>query len=82
MQDEIAVADVRILIQVIDAIGIERRRAALDAVDDVALVEQKLRQIGAILAGDSGDKCNFGHVLFMRLQSGVKISLVVPQGTS
>ena len=82
VQDEIAVADVRVLVQVVDAIRVERRRAALDAVDDVAFAEQQFGQIGAVLAGDAGDQGNFGHVLFMRLQSGVKISLVAPQGTS
>ena len=55
VQDEVTFSDVRILIQVIDAIGIERRRAALDAVDDVALAEQKVCEIGPILTGDTGN---------------------------
>ena len=40
----------------IDAVGVERRCAALDAVDLVALLEQKLGQIRAVLARDAGDQ--------------------------
>ena len=47
---------VRILVEVLDAAGVERRRAALDAVDVVALVEQQLGEIGAVLSGDAGDE--------------------------
>jgi hypothetical protein len=46
---------VRILVQVVDAVGVEQRGAPLDAVHLVALVEQELGQIGAVLAGDAGD---------------------------
>ncbi len=53
VQDEIAVADVRILIEVVYAIRVERRRAALDPVNNVSLAEKQLSQIGAVLAGDS-----------------------------
>ena len=76
VQDEIAVADMWILVQMVYAIRVERRRAALDAVDDVAFAEQKFCQIGAILAGDSCDKGNFGHVSFMRWCLERKIPLV------
>ena len=56
MQDEAPVALVRILVEVVDAVGVEQRGAALDAVDLVALLEQELGEIGAILAGDAGNK--------------------------
>ena len=55
MQDEAAVRFVRVLVQVVDAVGVEQRRAALDAVDLVAFAEQKLGEVGAVLAGDAGD---------------------------
>ena len=61
VQDEFAVIDVRILIQMIDAVGIKQRGAALDAVHDVALLQQKFSQISAVLASDAGDECNFIH---------------------
>ena len=47
---------VRILVEMVDAVGVERGGAALDAVDLIALGEQELRQVGAILASDAGNK--------------------------
>jgi hypothetical protein len=64
VQDEAPVLLVRILVQVVDAVGIEQRAAALDAVHLVVLVEQELGEIGAVLASDAGDQCDFfGHCL-------------------
>ena len=48
--------DMRVLIQVVDALGVERGRAPLHAMHDIALAEQKLGQIGAILTGHAGDQ--------------------------
>ena len=61
MQDQAPVRLVRILVQVVDAIGVEQRRAALDAVHLVAFVEQKFREVGAVLAGNAGDQRCFFH---------------------
>jgi hypothetical protein len=44
---------VRILVQVVDAIGIKGGRSPFDAVNAVALGEQKLGQISAILPGNA-----------------------------
>ena len=55
VQEKFGVLDVRIDIQVIDALGVERRRAAFDAMHDVAFRQQQFGEIGAILAGDPGD---------------------------
>ena len=63
VQGETPVLDMRILIQMIDTVGIEQRTAALDAVHVVALVEQEFGEIGAVLAGDAGDECDFIHAL-------------------
>jgi hypothetical protein len=55
---------VRILIEVIDAVGIEQRGTALDAVHFVTLVEQGFSQVGAVLAGHAGNQGNLlmgGH---------------------
>ena len=62
VQHEIAVGDVRVLVQVVDAVGVEQRGAALDAVDHVALFQQEFGKIGAVLAGDAGDEGNFSHL--------------------
>ena len=55
VQDELAVVLVRILVQVVDAVGVEQGSAALDAVDFVALFQQEFGEVGAVLAGDAGD---------------------------
>src|SRR5262249_39925677 len=53
---------VRIVIEVIDATGIKGRRSPLDAVDDVAFAEKKLREIGPVLPGDARDQRDtFAH---------------------
>ena len=47
---------VRVLVEMVDPGGVERRGATLDAVHRVALAEQQLGQIGAVLTGDAGDQ--------------------------
>ena len=46
----------RILIQVIDPGGVEAAGPALDAMHGIALFQQQLRQVAAVLAGDAGDQ--------------------------
>jgi len=62
VQDEFAAGLVRVLVEVVDAVGVEQRTAALDAVDFVAFVEQEFSQIGAVLAGNAGDEGFFLRV--------------------
>jgi hypothetical protein len=40
----------------VNALGVERRRTPLDAVDDISLGEKKFGEIGAILPGCTGDE--------------------------
>ena len=47
---------VRVLVEVLDAPGAEGARAAHQAVDLVALGEQQLGEVRAVLAGDAGDE--------------------------
>ena len=47
----------RVLINVVDPSRIEGARTAYDSVHDVALREQKLRQIRTILSSDAGNQC-------------------------
>ena len=56
MQQERHVAGVRVLVEVVDARGIERGRAPLDAMDGIAEAEQIFGKIGAVLPGDAGDQ--------------------------
>jgi hypothetical protein len=59
MQHEVAVVDVWVLVQVVNAVCVEQRGAALDAVHLITLVQQELSQVRAILAGDTRDQRNF-----------------------
>lgn len=59
MQDEALVFDVRVFVDVVYALSVERRRTALDAVHLVTLAEQKLGEVAAVVAGDAGDECFF-----------------------
>lgn len=49
----------RVLVQVVYALGIEAAGPTFDAVDDVALFEQKFGKIRAVLASDAGNKGDF-----------------------
>ena len=59
VQKEARPALMRVDVDVVDAPGIEGRRAALDAVHDVALIEEEARKKRAILTGDAGDQRDF-----------------------
>ena len=50
---------VRIMHEMVDALGVERRRTALYAVDRISLRQEKFGEIGAILSGRAGDE---GHL--------------------
>ena len=61
MQKEALVEDIRVAIQMVDSKRIERTGTADDAVNDISFAEEELGEIASILAGDSGDKGDFGH---------------------
>ena len=50
---------VRIMDEMVDALGVERRRTALDAMHHISLGQKEFGEIGAILAGHAGDE---GHL--------------------
>ena len=51
--------EVRVTLQMGDALAVIDGGAADDAVDVVALFQQELSQIAAVLAGNAGDECFF-----------------------
>ena len=61
----------RILVQVIDAVGVETAASALDAMNGITFFEQQFRQIAAVLAGDTGYQCR------LRLLMAVIVTFVV-----
>ena len=61
MQKEAHAIDVRILVKVIDAAGVEGGSATNNAVHFIAFCQQQLREIRTVLPGDACDQCLF-HV--------------------
>ena len=59
VQLEVGVLNVRVLVDVVDTLGVEQRRTTLDAMNDVALLEQKFGKVRTVLAGDARDKGYF-----------------------
>ena len=71
MQHEVAVANVRILVDVIDPRRVEQAGPALYAMHHIPLGEQKFRQVRAVLAGDASDESGFLlRVAHFRIKSG------------
>jgi len=50
-----------ILIDVIDALGVEQRGAPFDPIDLIALGEQEFGKIGPVLSGDAGNQGYLGR---------------------
>jgi len=64
VQDKAAVPDAGILVEVIDPVGVEKRRASLDAVRHVALREEQFGEVSTDLSGNACDEGDFrrcGH---------------------
>ena len=59
VEGELGVGCVGVLVDVVDAVGVEGGGAADDAVDFVAFGEEELGEVGAVLAGDAGDESAF-----------------------
>ena len=45
----------RILVQMVDPVRVDQRGSALDAMNDITLLEQQFSEIGAILSGYASD---------------------------
>ena len=69
MQNKMPFTGVRILVQVIYAIRIEEGCPAFDAMNFIALAQQKFREIRAVLPGNAGDESLF-HDRFRCLLCG------------
>jgi hypothetical protein len=49
----------RVDIEVIDALGVERRCAPFHAMNDISLFQKELGKVAPVLARDAGDKRRF-----------------------
>lgn len=56
VEDEVAAFDMGVLVEVINAVGVEKGSPPLQAVDLVALFQEELGEIGPVLAGNPGDQ--------------------------
>ena len=59
--EQVARHQLELVLDVRDALEVHRARAAHHADDRVALLEQELRQVRAVLAGDARDQCTLRH---------------------
>jgi len=59
MQDEIAPGLMRILVEMVDPLGVEGRSAPLQAVNFISFREKEFRQVRSVLPGNSGDQRAF-----------------------
>src|SRR5574344_703266 len=61
VEEQLHPVDVRILIQVVDSLGIERGRAADDAVDFITFRKKQFREVASVLSSDARNQ-RFFHV--------------------
>lgn len=61
MQNKPAIGFVRILIEMIDTVGIKQRGVPLDTVYGITFGEQQFGEIGTVLTGNSCNEGDFGH---------------------
>jgi len=59
MQDELALALMRILVEMVYALGVKRGSAAFQAVNFITLREKEFRQVRSVLSGNPGDQRTF-----------------------
>ena len=62
VQHKPTVVDVGILVEVVDAVGIEQRRPPLHPMHLVTLVEEKLGEVRPVLTGHTGDQSSLAHI--------------------
>ena len=70
VEDEAPVGGMRILVEMVDAVGVEQRAAALDTVDFVAFLQQEFGEIATVLAGDAGDEGFFHGSCVLDVKGG------------
>ena len=64
MQNKTPLTGVRILIEMVDAVGIEQRGSPFEAVHLIPFLEKEFRQICAVLPGNTGDQSFFHDIHF------------------
>jgi hypothetical protein len=70
MQLEVGVINMRVLVDVVNALRVKERSAPLDAVNYVSFFQQKLGKIRAILPCNSSDEGYFYRLIGFRFRHG------------
>ena len=68
VQEKALIRIVWILVQVVDAVSVKHRSAALDAMDLITFLQQQFCEIGTILAGYASNQGSFQVVLNFQLR--------------
>lgn len=66
MQFEASILNVRVLVNVVNALCVEQTRTPLDAMYFIAFFQKKLSQVRTILTGNARDQGNFGLLVCSR----------------
>jgi hypothetical protein len=64
MQDKMLIRHMGILVEMVDSSRVKTGRPALDTVNLVAFLEEKFRQIGAVLSSYAGDESSFHCAIY------------------
>jgi hypothetical protein len=67
MQGKAGVGRMRVLIDVVNAIGIKRAGAPDEAVDIISFAQQQFGEVGAVLSGNACDQGAFGAIFHERV---------------
>jgi len=61
MEREVDTGQVRVVVEMVDAVGVEKARAAQETVHLIAFAEQEFGEIGPVLPGHPSDQCALRH---------------------
>jgi hypothetical protein len=64
---------VRVLVQMVYTVRVEERRAALDSVHLVSLLEEEFGEVGTILPGDAGNQSFLRQIIDLHLGHGAHV---------
>ena len=61
VEEHLHAIDVRVLVEMVNALRIETRRATDNAVHFIPLVQEKFSQVATVLSGDARNECLLCH---------------------
>jgi len=67
MKYEVAMPFVRVLIEVVNSVGIEKGSSSFDPVNNVSLFQKKFGEIRSVLSSNPSNNCSFHTFLLLEL---------------